>query len=213
MTSTNRFSGSEPSQTGDTAERTFVGAAGPQAAAHDATGPVAGRTQDTEPSRPLTVVRKDGSVSRSRPPFEAGNTASLRHGARSPRAIAAKAAEVHSELVRHAPWLSEDRYAPAVARYLEAAARERLLGDYISTVCGDPRKGPGSIPVRLWESAASTTRLAAKLASDLGLDPIGHGRLQVLAGAAVVAGVRFDLARAWADSDGGDVVIEVDDET
>ena len=59
------------------------------------------------------------------PPFEAGNSAALVHGAHSARAIAAKAAEVHSELLTIAPYLAEPKFIPAVHRYLTAAAPRR----------------------------------------------------------------------------------------
>ena len=64
------------------------------------------------------------------PDFEEGNTFSLVHGGDSPRAIAARAEQIHAELLAHAPYLNEPRFLPAVSRYLQAAAREALLHDH-----------------------------------------------------------------------------------
>ena len=126
------------------------------------------------------------------PDFEPGNTLSLKHGADSPRAIAARAAEVHSELLLAAPYLDDPKFIPAVSRYLEAAARESLLHQHIATLCES--KGPAAVPSRVWEQATAATRLAAKLGSDLGLDPLGHARIRALsAGASVDEASREDL--------------------
>lgn len=116
------------------------------------------------------------------PPFEAGHTLSLVHGARSPRTIAARAAEVHEELLEVAPYLDHPRFLPAVQRYLDAAARESLLHNHVLKVSAD--KGPGAVPARVWEQATAAARLAAKLGTDLGLDPIGHARIRALSAGA-----------------------------
>lgn len=113
------------------------------------------------------------------PAFEKGNQFSLvTHGADSPRAIAARAAEIHDELLAHAPYLNEARFLPAVSRYLSAASREALLHDHIVKVSAE--KGAGAVSSRLWEQVTAAARLAAKLGSDLGLDPIGHARIRAL---------------------------------
>lgn len=111
-------------------------------------------------------------------PFDLGNTAALAHGSYSERAINARAVEVHAALLQHAPYLDEPRFIPAVNRYLQAAAREALLHDYITKVCDE--RGPGAVPSRTWEQATAATRLSAKLGSDLGLDVIGHARIRAL---------------------------------
>lgn len=112
------------------------------------------------------------------PPFEKGHTASLRHGANSPRAVAERAEQVHAELLTVAPYLAEPKFLPAASRYLQAAAREALLHQHIVTLSDE--KGPGAVPARVWEQATAAARLAAKLGSDLGLDPIGHARIRAL---------------------------------
>jgi hypothetical protein len=112
------------------------------------------------------------------PDFEPGNSLSLIHGADSPRAVAERAAEIHAELLVHAPYLNEAKFLPAVSRYLSAAAREALLDSHIRAVSAE--KGTGAVSSRLWEQVTAAARLAAKLASDLGLDPIGHARIRAL---------------------------------
>ncbi len=81
-----------------------------------------------------------------------------------------------------APYLDEPHFAPAVARYLAAAAREALLDEHVRRVCAD--KGAGAVPSRVWEQVTACARLAAKLGQDLGLDPIGAARLRAVAGSA-----------------------------
>jgi hypothetical protein len=111
-------------------------------------------------------------------PFEAGNDVALKHGAYSERVIAQRAVEVHKALLDCAPYLSEPKFLPAVNRYLQAAAREALLHDHIVSV--SEATGAGAVPSRVWEQATAVARLAAKLGSDLGLDPIGHARIRSL---------------------------------
>jgi hypothetical protein len=128
-----------------------------------------------------------GWVRRDAEPFQPGNTAAVTHGARSPRIIEAKAAEVHTELLEVAPWLDRDEFLPAVVRYLQACAREQLLHEHITRLSADD--GPGAVSSRTWEQATAAARLAAKLGQDLGLDPIGHARLRAVAGAAEVTAI------------------------
>jgi len=64
---------------------------------------------------------------RRHPPFDEGNAAHLVHGADSERAISAAAELVHDTILDVAPWLAQPQFAPAVHRYLRAAAREQLL--------------------------------------------------------------------------------------
>lgn len=139
---------------------------------------VQGSTRESEsPSAHETAARKPRHDA-----FEPGNIVALRHGAYSPRAIAAKAAEVHAALLEAAPYLDQPRFLPAANRYLEAAAREALLHAHIVAVSAE--KGPGGVPSRVWEQATAAARLAARLGSDLGLDPIGHARIRALSSGA-----------------------------
>jgi hypothetical protein len=115
--------------------------------------------------------------------FVPGNTdAVVTHGATSPRAIAERAEQVHAELLAVAPYLAEPKFAPAANRYLQAAAREALLHEHITRLSDE--KGPGAVPARVWEQATAAARLAARLGSDLGLDPIGHARIRALSAGA-----------------------------
>lgn len=135
------------------------------------------------------------------PDFEEGNTFSLVHGGDSPRAIAARAEQIHAELLAHAPYLNEPRFLPAVSRYLQAAAREALLHDHIITT--SESKGPAAVSSRLWEQATAAARLSAKLGSDLGLDPLGHSRIRALsasAGASEALGAVRDRGQALVEA-------------
>jgi hypothetical protein len=65
------------------------------------------------------------------------------------------------------------------------------------------KDGPGSVSSRVWEQATAAARLAAKLGSDLGLDPIGHARIRALsAGAEVTEATLADLAATGAQTSG-----------
>jgi hypothetical protein len=122
------------------------------------------------------------------PPFEAGNTAALVHGSYSERAIAERAVEVHAELLRHCPYLDEDRYMPSVRRYLEAAAREHLAHEALVS-------GKGKLSSRLLEAATSASRLAWRMGDELGLTPRGHLELRaLLAGTTSAEASLADLA-------------------
>ena len=112
-------------------------------------------------------------------PFVEGNVAAVTHGATSERVVDARALEVREQLVSVAPWITEPHFADAVTRYCRAEARARLLHDFIVTVASE--QGAGRVSIRLWESAATSDRLAAQLGNALGLDPSGYARLRALA--------------------------------
>jgi hypothetical protein len=103
----------------------------------------------------------------------------LKHGAYSRKEIGKRAEIIHNQLLVVAPWLNEDHFAPAVNRYLIACAREQLAHE---AVMSRDLLVKGS--TRLLEVATTAARLAAKLGSDLGLDPIGHARLKATAASA-----------------------------
>jgi len=138
------------------------------------------------------------------------------HGAESPAVIEAKAAEVRAEIRELVPWLDEPSFLPAVSRWLRAEARALLLHDHIAAVSAE--KGAGAVPVRQWEQVTAADRLAAKLGTDLGLDPIGRARIMAVATAAELGqqtladlaeqgratkGYQAHLARMEADEDEG----------
>ncbi len=135
------------------------------------------------------------------PPFEPGHTYSLVHGAESPRVIEAKAAEVREQIRTIAPWLDEPAYLPAVSRWLRAEARALLLHDHIDAVSSS--KGTGAVPSRTWEQATASDRLAARLGTDLGLDPIGRARIVATATSAEVGQATLaDLAEQGRQTSG-----------
>lgn len=138
---------------------------------------------------PVVSVLSNGSAVKNYGPprdhpwrFAPRNTAALVHGGNSERVMAARAEIVHEELLAVAPWLDEPIFAPAVARYLAAAACESLLDDHVRTVSAE--RGPGAVSSRVWEQLTAARRLAAKLAQDLGLDPVGQAKLRTIAGQA-----------------------------
>ena len=127
------------------------------------------------------------------PPFEPGHTLSLVHGGYSETAIEARAAEVRVQLFDLAPWLQQDAFVPAVARFLRAEARERLIHEHIVKVSAE--RGAGAVPQRLWESATACANASMKASALLGLDPQSYARLRATTGtaAATEAGLA-DLA-------------------
>jgi hypothetical protein len=148
------------------------------------------------------ITRKDGSKGLpargySWEPFQEGHTYSLVHGAESPRVIEAKAEQVRQEIRDIAPWLDRPEYLPAVSRWLRVEARALLLHAHIENVSAD--KGAHAVPSRTWEQATANDRLAAKLGSDLGLDPIGRARIAATATTAEVGQATIaDLAERGA---------------
>ena len=129
-----------------------------------------------------TDRRSTGAPARgySWPAFEEGHTLSLVHGADSPRTIEARAAEVRERIFELAPWLQQDAFVPAVARYLRAEARELLIHEHIAKVAAD--KGAGAVPIRLWESATACANASMKASALLGLDPQSYARLRATTG-------------------------------
>jgi len=83
---------------------------------------------------------------------------------------------VHQELLRFAPWLGQEVYAPQLQRYLQATAREQLAHRALVTA---EQAGKPPSP-RLLETATAASRLAWKMADQLGLSPLGHARLKAM---------------------------------
>lgn len=119
------------------------------------------------------------------PPFEPGHTHSLVHGASSERMIEARAAEVRVQLFELAPWLQQDAFVPAVARYLRAEARELLIHEHIAKVAAE--KGAGAVPQRLWEAATACANASMRTSALLGLDPTSYAHLRATTGNAAAA--------------------------
>jgi len=128
------------------------------------------------------------------PPFEEGNTVALRHGGYSESAITARAAEVTHHLFDVAPWLADDLVCVIpVARIVRVEARSQLLSEAIAAKAAD--NGILSVGSRILEAATACDRLAAKLADDLGLSPLGKARLKTYTAAGELGGAALaDLA-------------------
>jgi len=129
------------------------------------------------------------------PAFEEGHTLSLVHGADSPRTIEARSAEVRERIFELAPWLQQDAFVPAVARYLRAEARELLIHEHIVKVSTED--GAGAVSQRLWEAATGCANASMKASALLGLDPQSYARLRATTGHA--AATEATLADLRAD--------------
>jgi len=108
------------------------------------------------------------------PPFEPGNLAAVRHGARSARLVSAEAEKVAAELAEVCPWISEVD-AVAVDTFCRAAARYRMLDDYVAAKA--EAEGVEAVPRTLWQEVSRAESNAMKAAEALGLDPTGRARL------------------------------------
>jgi hypothetical protein len=131
---------------------------------------------------PQATTRADGSPTLaargySWPAFEDANTASLVHGAQSPRVLDAAATVLAEAVVTEAPWLEAEIFQPAIWRYARAEARARLLSNYILQVADEH---PEKIGARLWESANGADNTASKMAEALGLTPLSRARLAAI---------------------------------
>ena len=109
------------------------------------------------------------------PPFEEGNSVSLVHGADSEGTVEAQAAQLRPRLFELCPWL-EDVDAIAVARYLRVEARSLILESYMAEIIVTARQS--KVPIRMWEQATATDRLAGDLRTRLGLDSAGRAQLR-----------------------------------
>ncbi|MGH9089992.1 MAG: hypothetical protein ACRDZR_01210 [Acidimicrobiales bacterium] len=74
-----------------------------------------------------------------------------------------------------APWVAEERYAPSVARYIAATAREQLAHEHLMAA--------SKLSPRLLEAATAAARLAWQMGDALGLTPAGHAKLKALVAA------------------------------
>lgn len=116
------------------------------------------------------------------PPFEPGNTKSLKHGAESPRMVEPLAAKFREQASQIAPWASSPAFAGAVASWANAEAQAALLRSYLDEVGMLDETGEERPAARALERVEA--RLG-KLRDQLGLSPQALGKL--LASASVVA--------------------------
>lgn len=108
-------------------------------------------------------------------PFEVGNLANLRHGARSPRKVGERAELVRADLLQSRPDLADDpESALPVALFCRAVAREELAHE------GLERAGVNSLPIspRLLEAASAAARVARELGDGLGIGPRASAELR-----------------------------------
>lgn len=131
------------------------------------------------------------------PPFAAGHTLTLRHGAFSPRSVEPLAAELIEGTIAEGGYLAEPDYRPAVEAWARAEARCILLDAWLQEHGLLDAKGR---PHPAAEYAGRLERLAAEHRSRLGLDPRSRAAL-----GKDVSSTGVDLARlmaAHADRDG-----------
>ena len=102
----------------------------------------------------------------------------MTHGTRSPEHVALRAKVIHERITEVAPWVDEPIFLPALSRYLNAAAKESLLDEYVDRVVAE--EGIEKIPVKTIEALNACRRLAWQLSADLGLTPHGRSALKKL---------------------------------
>lgn len=108
------------------------------------------------------------------PPFEAGNTASLQHGAHSPRVVQPVADALAAQVTTVAPWVAAEPFAATVAAWSWAEAQTAILRAHIDAVGilddeGEPR---GAVS---WLDRCE--RRAERLRAELGLTPMALAKL------------------------------------
>jgi hypothetical protein len=134
---------------------------------------VSGRPQRRARGGPAPSWRSDPSLS-SRPPFEPGNLAALRHGATTTRLVAPIAEQYREALPRVAPWTERPAFDGAVASLAWIEAQLALVRHYLDEVGpldedGKPR--PATALADRLEARAGTLR------GELGLTPQSLAKL------------------------------------
>jgi hypothetical protein len=162
-----------------------------------------GRSSADDATNSLVTAPSQEAESRdargySWPPFEAGNTAGLVHGAHSARTIAAKAAELEPAfrvwLAEHAKWASAPEFGPVRVNYLRSAAVVELLEtDIVATVT---EHGTAKVPTRRFETLLSALRNERDALTAMGLTPPTRAQM-----AATVASTEATLADLRADGE------------
>ena len=108
------------------------------------------------------------------PPFEAGNVAALRHGARSPRRLGELASALAAELTSAAPWTSRPAFHRAVTAWATSEAACELYRVHFDRVGLFDEAGELQAGLDRWDRAEGR---ASRLRDRLGLDPIAYARL------------------------------------
>ncbi len=143
------------------------------------------------PDRPAHES-KGPSRSYSWPPFEAGHTLSLRHGATSPRTVAPIAERLAAELADSAPWTAGPSHAATVAAWSWAEAQATLLRAWLDehgllTAEGEPRPAAALLD--------KVDKRAANLRAELGLSPMALAKLLT-----AVSGLTAEAATSGLDA-------------
>lgn len=121
----------------------------------------------------MTSARPTPPDDRRAAPYEPGNLAALKHGARSARVVKPLAAEIAADLLRRRPDLV-DRIE-VVRKWAEATARCRLIDRWLSDVgLIDEAKGD----VRASRDYGHFSNVALHLGDELGLTPVSYAQLQ-----------------------------------
>jgi hypothetical protein len=103
----------------------------------------------------------------------------LTHGASSSdtAAVAARAKTVLARIEPALPsWTSKPEFQPLVVLLARTLAREELLTEYLTRVTLE--HGADRVPLRLWETVNATTRTAAGLLTQLGMNPRSFAELR-----------------------------------
>ncbi|MGH9090192.1 MAG: hypothetical protein ACRDZR_02240 [Acidimicrobiales bacterium] len=145
------------------------------------------RTASVTPiqARGAPYVMPDGSKN-YRPPFEEGNTLSVRHGLHSERITSERYVATLAELREDMPWL-ETCDAVAVEGLARALATFRPLDTWITAVMtgeakahsrpGAPDTGVEAVPERVWRAWRGAAKLVQDATSALGMSPVARAGL------------------------------------
>jgi hypothetical protein len=120
-----------------------------------------------EAGEPRHPWREDPSLS-TRPPFEEGNTASVKHGAVSHRMLAPVAARLEEEIVELAPWCGRPAFRAAVQAWAFAEAVCLAYRAWFAERGLFDERDEQLVGGERWDRAEAR---AAKLRARLSLDP------------------------------------------
>lgn len=121
------------------------------------------------------------------PPFEAGNTAALTHGARSPRMVRPIAERLMVDAVEVAPWVARPAFGPELEAWAWHEARACLLRTWLDE---HGLLDDDDVPRAALGELQRAENAAAKARDRLGLNPLAWARLRA---AVEQAGGREDL--------------------
>lgn len=125
----------------------------------------------------------------SRPPFEPGNAAAVRHGGYSAPTIMAAAAEIRDTMLENYPYLADVLFVESLELYCGAMARVRLFRDAVMKL--GEEKGAEAVPTTLVQDLNRAEANASRFASECGLSAASHSRIARDLGLAQGAGRRL----------------------